>query len=404
MTLKSIETLISEISGHDPEHIGKLILKKAIHKRLQALGIPSGSEYLHALKESKAETDALIEEILVKETWFFRIPTAFQYLSHWVQKKQKHYSASEKLKILSIPCSTGEEPYSIAICLLEANIPSENFLIEGRDLSKQAITISKRGVFNQKKFRKEFWPLDLYFEKISQKKIKIKTSVKEIVSFKEDNILTPPLERDINKFDIIFFRNCLIYLNEESKKKALDNVYKMLKPEGVLFAGHAEMIDLLDKRFKPSGIKGSFAHEINKHHQTVHQKRAKSKITPPIPIKKNKKTTSLKKISYTPKSKKSILETAEQYANSGNLEMATSYCQEAINLNPESSYVYYLMGSINLAQNDTKTAKNNLIKSVYLDNKNSKALYKLALIEEGDGNFSEAKLYRERASQREVTQ
>ena len=128
MSLNGIKQVLYDAMGLKDETIGESALTNAVQRRLASLNLDTKEKYLDTLKASKDEIQALIEEIVIPETWFFRDLEPFKALARICRDIAKARNVSrEPIRILSIPSSTGEEPYSIAMTLLEAGIGPESF-------------------------------------------------------------------------------------------------------------------------------------------------------------------------------------------------------------------------------------------------------------------------------------
>lgn len=135
----AIEKLIADKTGIDPKIIGSSKIERAIRNRWQTINLVNNVSYFKLLQNSPTELQALIEEIVVPETWFFRDYSPFEFLLKYIQAQSVTAPRSTPWRLLSVPCSTGEEPYSIAMTLLEAGLSPEQFTIDAVDISENAI-------------------------------------------------------------------------------------------------------------------------------------------------------------------------------------------------------------------------------------------------------------------------
>src|SRR6185295_175491 len=123
------------------DSIGRSVVERTILDRQAAAGVPDAAAYLARLRASKEELQALIESVVVPETWFFRDPGAFDALSSVVLHGALPM-ATEPLRLLSVPCSTGEEPYSMAMALLDAGVPPARFQVDAMEIDTRALTLA----------------------------------------------------------------------------------------------------------------------------------------------------------------------------------------------------------------------------------------------------------------------
>src|SRR5271154_2941854 len=129
MNLEPVEALLRARIGLDPESSGPTLLPRAVRARLKTLAIPARDvdRYLALLNDSKAEFDALVDEIVVPESWFFRDVHPFELLAGPIAESWRADPSRPPLRALSIPCARGEEPYSRTIALLDAGLPPRRY-------------------------------------------------------------------------------------------------------------------------------------------------------------------------------------------------------------------------------------------------------------------------------------
>ncbi len=194
-------------------------------------------DFFYELKKDDKLFQEFINRLTVSESYFFRELKQIEIFSEFV--KEKHLNRS--FKILSLPCANGEEPYTIAMYLIEAGINPTNINIIGVDINSSVIESAKDGFYSMRKFFKT--PpeiMDKYFIK-SENGYFINDSIKRLIDFKIFNIFSQDIF-SLGTFDYIFSRNMLIYFDASSKLLAEEVFYKLLKPDGYLFLGHADNI------------------------------------------------------------------------------------------------------------------------------------------------------------------
>ncbi|MEG8305802.1 CheR family methyltransferase, partial [Bacillus mojavensis] len=121
---------LKERIGLDVASVGEAIIERAVRQRCQSSQSPSAEAYWQHLQTSHDEQQALIEAVIVPETWFFRYPESFATLARLAQARLAEINQMRALRILSLPCSTGEEPYSIAMALLDAGLAPHQFKVQ----------------------------------------------------------------------------------------------------------------------------------------------------------------------------------------------------------------------------------------------------------------------------------
>ncbi len=241
-------------------------LKYFIPRRLSELKL-SFTEYLNLLvddhKNHGSEIKALLDEVTVQETYFFRDSGQFQALIEKVLPnliEEKKYERS--LRIWSAGCSTGEEPYTIAIILQEyfSHILDWNILIRATDINVLALKKAREGIYTKHSFRgvrKNY--IEKYFRPVGNR-FALSESVKKMVQFDYFNLASDsflPVGRG-NQWDIIFCRNVLIYFHRQRIVSLLDRFHEALRPNGFLFLGFSENLHLFPNKFEAVHYENSF--------------------------------------------------------------------------------------------------------------------------------------------------
>lgn len=239
------------------------VLQNRVKTRMKTIAVTDSGEYLKliASQDNRAEFEALVNAITTNETYFYRCESQIDSLREIVLPKlidKKVAEGDRSLKIWSAGCSTGEEPYTLAVCLYETLQFHTiwNVSIYATDISTEVLTRALEGKYNRRAI--EHIPPDLltkyFFEKDGY--YYINNIVKKDVEFEYMNLSDGYYD---GGFDIIFCRNVLIYFRDETKRDILNKFYDSLKPDGYLFLGPAEMVRGLCDGFKLVGLKDSVA-------------------------------------------------------------------------------------------------------------------------------------------------
>jgi len=248
------------------------LLESRLGNRLKELNISAYEDYYFYLKfggdKTKNELGNLFEVVTTNETSFFRNPPQLDAFKVIVQKNYLNgLPAMAPIKIWSAACSTGEEPYTLAIILLELiestkkNIP---FIIYATDISFKVLETAKKGVFGPYSIRNmDVNMLKKYFRE-ENSGFSINENVKKFVKFDFMNLMDANAYKKYKDMDFIFCRNVLIYFDEKAKKKVIDLMYESLKPGGFLTIGHAESLHNISRAFKPLMFPGSIAYQRGK--------------------------------------------------------------------------------------------------------------------------------------------
>ncbi|MCB1148827.1 MAG: protein-glutamate O-methyltransferase CheR [Chlamydiia bacterium] len=253
--LLKIQLLIKELIGLDPLSMGEKNWIAAITRRIQQTGEQGIDAYLRLVLRSVEEQQELINEVVIPETWFFREKRGLDALRAYVQEDIARFRQGMPLRVLSLGCSTGEEPYSIVITLLETGLPVGTFRVEGVDVSTRSLEIARRARYGEYSFRGESGPLiRKYFRGDEGQKMLIDL-VRFVVRFRRESICTYPQSWS-DKYDVIFCRNLLIYLTPELQKDAMRRLAQALTPGGILIVGDSEFAKIPKERFEVAYLQG----------------------------------------------------------------------------------------------------------------------------------------------------
>lgn len=245
--------------------------EKRFARRLQELKINSYRSYLDYLRGNSGgqkEFNSLVQEITINETSFYRNDAQFKamvdiIIPEIMQIKQK--SNFKKIKIWCAGCSSGEEPYTIALFLLDKlknELKGWNVEIIGTDIDLAMIEAAKQGIYSDYSLRNV--PLKirkLYFSKLNKSRYSINRDVKNLVRFETSNLNDDFSMIFLKGFDIVFCRNVLIYFNPQSKKRVLGHLHNNLLKFGYLFLGHSESLFGVTDKFKLIHYSGGTAYK-----------------------------------------------------------------------------------------------------------------------------------------------
>ena len=231
--------------------------ERRVVDRMTATGSESFVSYLSLLRsDAEREIELLINAFTVNETYFYREDHQLRCLTNNMlpeRLKASSRNGNEHLRIWSVPCSTGEEPYSIAIWLLENWPLVDRYEIEiwGSDIDTAALKHCEQGIFSRRALQR-LSPavVDKYFVQLDQDHWRILDELRESVQFSRVNIIRPEQTRPHGRFDVIFCRNVLIYFDDASRRVAAENLYESLQPEGFICLGHSESMSRISPLFE----------------------------------------------------------------------------------------------------------------------------------------------------------
>src|SRR5450755_3402731 len=153
MSQADVENLLKNAMGLDTPSIGSASIERAVRLRMATLGLNQADDYEQQLRRSTDELQELIEAVVVPETWFFRDREAFATLVRLVTDEWRSTSSASVLRLLSVPCSTGEEPYSMVMSLLDGGFSPQQLQVDAVDISARALARATRGVYGTNSFR-----------------------------------------------------------------------------------------------------------------------------------------------------------------------------------------------------------------------------------------------------------
>ena len=392
--------------GLDAETIGSSSLQRIVRLRMKAVAAATVEDYERMLNTSATEWNHLVEVVVITETWFFRDRQAFSAMTNMILLDWLPTKPTGRVNILSLPCSSGEEPYSIAMSLLDAGVPAGRFTIDGVDLSQRALAKAGAGVYGKNSFRGQ----DLSFRdrhfKPEEDGYVIKQGVRDCVKFQQANLLSDTFNLGVARYDFIFCRNLLIYFDRETQHRAFAKLEQLLARGGTLFVGPAEVPLALENDFSPVNLPMAFACRRGTNGAPARRvtttarsskafPRAQATPTPVAP------PLARAKPATTAKSAVDHLATARQLADGGKLEEATQICRAHLDQHGASVQAYYLLGVIHDAQGHP-AAQDFYRKALYLDPNHYETLLQMALLAEKNGDVGTARNLRRRAQRLQI--
>lgn len=242
-------------------------VQRRLEQRRRETGRATLREYLDYLlaDDSGAELDEVIRLLTVKETYFFREAYQFEALVEGVLPEwEGRRTQGEPLRIWTLPSSTGEELYSVALHLLTRWPQVDEVEVElvGSDIDRDAVAMARAGIYDPHKLRNLSVPLkQRFFTRLADGRYRIHPRLRESVSFRAANALRSEETRALGSFDVIFCRNMLIYFDSEARRQAADNLFEALKPGGILFLGHSESMSRISSQFQTRKFGDVFAYQ-----------------------------------------------------------------------------------------------------------------------------------------------
>jgi chemotaxis protein methyltransferase CheR len=282
--LKLLQTLIYQECGMYFDERRTHFLRDRLQRRLKACNLDSFYSYYRLLtsREGKLELNALLENLTVNETSFYRVRPQLELFQKRILETILHKKQERRdwtVRIWSAGCSTGQEPYTLAMLVCDAlayyylrnPLPFEmpvpkplvpppwKVEIVASDINYSALLTAGQGIYTEIQMEPVDYSTRLrYFDKTADR-YAVKHSLKTLIQFDFHNLKTEFLPQ---RNDIIFCRNVMIYFDEPEQKRLVEKFYRCLNPEGYLFVGHAESLFGLTKKF----------HMIHENNATVYQR------------------------------------------------------------------------------------------------------------------------------------
>lgn len=436
-TPPAVRQFLAASLGMEEDDAGKGAISRAVDAAMHQEGILDLQAYEKVFASSGEVRQRLIDAVVVGETWFFRDRGPFTYLAYHAQALRQGRKG-EVLNILSAPCATGEEPYSIAMTLLAAGLKPSAFAVAGVDISVQALDKARRGYYGSGSFREPIGADVAQFFQVTPDGRQVTERARRQVTFHHDNLVSRGSLAGHGLYAVIFCRNLFIYLNAESRRQVFERLDRLLLPGGLLFAGHTETLFWHQQGYLPIQWDRSFALTKPASPQSSGIKTTattlKSSPLPDARHKEIKAPTELDPASgNTPPREKTFavpspspaavereqpvksiiadagpiepfadgqLQEARRLADRGDMDAAVQICHEVARTAGPAAETYCLMGIIHMAGQDMSGAEDCFRKALYLDSGHYESLVHVSLIYRQKGDERKAALYRERAERK----
>ncbi|NIE65301.1 CheR family methyltransferase [Burkholderia sp. Ax-1719] len=456
MSLARFANWLLEETGIDAESLGAQALARAVAARAAATAAEdtphadaAHDAYWTVLTTTAAERQALIDTLVVPETWFFREREAFAALARGGMERLVTHPG-EVLRVLSAPCSTGEEPYSAAMALMDAGFTHEQFGIDAIDISSASIEAAARGVYGRNAFRGDALQFrERYFHAPPQG-WQLADAVRRAVHFERANLFEWLAAHPV-RYDFIFCRNVLIYFDRQAQDRAIGLLRARLADGGMIFVGPAETGLMMRHEFasaqiplafgfrwtggegalaaqaadrlawsangvRPGHDAAAFAATTNlPSHASPHASLRPLHGVPAaraaaLPVTTAAKTTVKTAVprapmpfampaSTAPKATPNIptLAEARRLADAGSLDAAAHAAAQHAQAAPDDAEAWYLLGLIADAQGEAALALGHYRKTLYLEPGHYEALTHLAALLEVQGDADAARRLMRRA-------
>jgi chemotaxis protein methyltransferase CheR len=262
-----LRDLITDYCGIYFDDSSKYLIERRLSRRVKIHNFDDFRDYYRYLlydRRKEEELSAIIDILTVNETYFFREKNQLSAFIDEICLELKELRKDlRSLRIWSAGCSSGEEPYTLAMLILEKPqfFRGWNIEIVGSDINQRVLQIARKGVYKKNSFRSmDEYYLKKYFKETDEGN-EINEEVKKLVNFSCLNLLDPFKTRFVGAMDVIFCRNVLIYFHPEAKKKLIDNFYQRLSDGGYLLLGHAESLMNLTTAFALKHLRNDMVYQ-----------------------------------------------------------------------------------------------------------------------------------------------
>jgi chemotaxis protein methyltransferase WspC len=393
----SIQSQLRAMSGLD---LSRTQVDRAIAQRMATLGTRDRKAYVHAV--TAAELEALLELVVVPESWLFRDPHAFVVATAFAHSRLA--AGTRPVRILSVPCAGGEEPYSMAMALLDAGMAPGDFVLDAVDISAACVARAKQGRYGRNAFRsRELGFRERYFTALDADTYQVNEQVRQCVRFRRANLLQEPLA-PAGHYHIIFCRNLLIYFDQATTTLAIERLATILADDGILLAGYAEVPTFSQHGFTSLPQRQAFglrkrtaeAPPATPPKQAAPLPPRRSPPASPTPGKVRAAAPTARPVQ--PSDSAQLLAEARRLADLGQPAQAAAACHALLAQHPDSADAYFILGLLAETGHAGTEAEAQLKRCLYLQPDHYEALCHLALLHEQNGNRSAAATLKARAA------
>ena len=410
--IEHIERLLKSRIGLEAESVGRTVIERAVRQRMSALGQQNLEGYWTTLGGSTREQQALVEAVVVPETWFFRYPESFNALASLAQERHAQLHGGRPLRLISLPSSSGEEPYSIAMTLLDAGFSAEQFQIDALDVSDKVLEQARKGLYGRNSFRGDALAFrDRFFHEQDAGSFLLDERVRTCVRLRTGNLLDPSLFAGEPSYDFIFCRNLLIYFDRPTQVRVLELLKRQLQEGGTLFIGPAEASLASQNGLQALGRQQTFAFRLAPAQTPIsaaprapapRTRPAVATVPHPVPPSRPRPLGRTLSAAVPATVVTDTWADVASLANAGRTDEARQRTEQHLQQNGPSATAYYWLGLLCDAAGQGDQACAYYRKAIYLEPQHREALTHLAAHLEAQGDHSGAQRLYRRAQNPEV--
>ena len=405
--MKGIEDILRKTIGLDAASLGSPLITRAVRTRMRAAGVSGAEDYLALIEKSAVEWQELVESLLVAETWFFREPEQIHLLAEVIRDEWLPRQRARTFRILSLPCSSGEEPYSLVMAFRDAGLPLERLAIDAVDISERSLGRAARGIYRKNSFRGDNLSYrDRYFQTIDEG-YEIDVNIRGSVGFRVGNLLDKSFGETKEAYDCIFCRNLLIYFDSPTQRRAIEKLERLLRPDGLLFVGPAEQPLITGQAFTPvkrHRVLGFRKLPPHSPHLIVPRSRSpKPAKTAPAPWTGIPLHSRPVYPAHAPTASHSHesndgadLELARKLVDAGKVAEAARICEARLKRQCDCAQAYFILGLLRDASGDPNSVEC-YRKALYLEPNHYESLLQMAVLSQKNGDAARARTFKSRA-------
>jgi len=341
--LAEVAERLSETAGIAPDLLDPARIGWTIEARRRKLCLHNSAAYLDHLKASSEELEHLIDALVIHETRFFRDPAVFEQIRIWGQDVLR--TGQESFRILSAPCSTGQEAYSVAAILRWVGVPLHRLTIDAFDISNAALATAQQGIYPEGALEHVSDELREVCGELRDHRWKIHDDVRRRVRFERCNLAVAGALGPEPVYDLILCRNLFIYLHARARSVLTGALSRALRPGGRLIIGTGDRVPELNRRFAPLKPAAGFAFT----HKLTVASNPRSEVVRPQAAEYSVGATDLAPGTELDRPSGSAAEyyrRAVEYTECGNLRQAERRCRQALYLDPSHVAALELLDSL----------------------------------------------------------
>lgn len=422
--IEEFSGLLKRRMGLDSGSIGQAAVERAVRHRMHAAGVDDEQDYLMRVQAWPDEMQQLIEAVIVPETWFFRYPESQVAMATLARERLFAPGCEGRvLRVLSVPCSSGEEPYSIAMALLDAGVPAHRFQVDAVDISVRMVEFAQRAVYGRNSFRGgDLAFRDRHFSEVPEGH-QLAARVRGQVRFQPGNLFDPNLLAGAAPYDFVFCRNLLIYFDMATQERAVQVLRRFAREDALLFVGPAETSLLTGRRLPAVPLARSFAFRATPapapvesptparaplagqrplvHAWTPPRRPVAQAPAPRLPV-PHAAIADAPSAQGAGQAAQASLREIAALADLGRVRDAMAQCQAHLDIHGASAEALHLQGLLLDAQGQSRQAQAAYRKALYLDPNHREALLHLAALVASDGDQEGARRLQARAARGEA--